>query len=122
MNMMTQPEVKFIIEFPRGDSYQKGILLKRNGVPIEDTFDEVYFTVKKKHQDYDVCFQKRMSTGGIVSDGNGHYTIFIQPEDSNQLDFGDYDCDIELKRADYKRTFYGKLKLTKEVTHYYNEG
>lgn len=111
----------FLIEFPRGDSYQKGILLKRDGLPVSETFDDVYFTVKKNHTDYDFVLQKRMSTGGIIYDGDGHYTIFIDPEDTNELPFGDYECDIEVRRSGYKRTFFGKFKMAKEVTHYYNE-
>lgn len=111
-----------IIEFARGDSYQRGFILKRNSQPVVEDFDDVYFTVKKRHTDRDFVLQKRMTTGGIVNDGNGHYTLFIQPEDTNGLSFGDYDFDIEVKDGDYKRTFYGVLKLTKEVTHQYNEG
>lgn len=109
------------IEFARGDSYQKGLLLKRGGEPVTDTFEDVYFTVKKSYSEHEFILQKRMSTGGIVYDGNGHYTMFIEPDDTNGLSFGDYDCDFEFRASGYKRTFYGKLKLTKEVTHYYNE-
>lgn len=114
-------EVRIKIEMARGDTLQKGFILKRNGDPVDDVFDDVYFTVKKYHTDHDYVLQKRMSNGGIVNDGNGHYTIFIDPEDTNELSFGDYDCDIEFKREGYKRTFYGKFKLAKEVTHAYNE-
>lgn len=109
------------IEFARGDSYQKGFILKRSGQPVTEVFDDIYFTVKKFCTDHDYLFQKRMSTGGIVDDGDGHYTLFIEPEDTNELSFGDYDCDIEVKRTGYKRTFQGKLTLTKETTHIYNE-
>ena len=109
------------IEFARGDSYQKGLLLKRNGEPVTDTFEDIYFTVKKNYNEHDYIFQKRLSTGGIVYDGEGHYTMNIEPEDTNGLSFGDYDCDFEFRTEGYKRTFYGKLKLTKEVTHFYNE-
>ena len=112
------------IEFARGDSYDRGFIIRdqTTGEPITDTFDEVYFTVKKYHTDAEFLFQKRMTTGGISSDGGGHYTLFIDPVDTNGLAFGDYDCDIELRSGEnYKRTFYGTLKLTKEVTHQNNE-
>ena len=112
------------IEFARGDSFEKGFLLKNKstGQPITETYDEIYFTVKRNHAESDFVFQKRMTTGGIQSDGDGHYTLFILPEDTNGLTFGDYDCDIELRKApSYKRTFYGRLKLAREVTHYNNE-
>lgn len=112
-----------MIEFARGDSYEKGFVLKNKSThePITETWDEVYFTVKKNHNDTEFQFQKRMTDGGIVNDGNGHYTLFIRPEDTNDMAFGDYECDIELKKEHYKRTFYGHLKLTKEVTHAINE-
>ena len=111
-----------IIEFARGDSYERGFILKdKSGQPITTVWDEIYFTVKKNYIDYNFRFQKKLSTGGIVSDGNGHYTLFILPEDTNDLPFGDYACDIELKKDDYKRTFVGTLRLNKEVTHSCNE-
>ena len=112
------------LEFARGDSYDKGIIFKDkdSGRVISTEFDEVYFTVKKSAGEHDYLFQKKKSEGGIVYDGEGHYTLHIDPEDTNQLMFGDYDCDIEVKNNDgYKKTFYGTLKLTKEVTHQYNE-
>lgn len=112
------------IEFARGDSYERGFVLKdkSTGHVITDTFDEIYFTVKKVWTDSEYCFQKRLTTGGIVADGNGHYSLYIQPEDTNQMGFGEYDFDFEFKKnSGYKRTFYGKLKLSKEVTHQNNE-
>ena len=113
------------IEFARGDSYERGFLLKNKatGQPITDVFDDIFFTVKKYATDADYKFQKRMSTGGIVSDGDGHYTVYIAPEDTDQLSFGDYVCDFELMKdgGSYKRTFIGTLKLTQEVTYSGNE-
>jgi hypothetical protein len=114
-------DVKFRIEMARGDSLEKGFVLMIGGEPSTDVFDDVFFTVKKYHTDHDFILQKRMSTGSIIDDTNGHYTLFIEPEDTNELQFGEYDADIEFKREGYKRTFYGKFKLAKEVTHYYNE-
>ena len=111
----------FQIEFARGDSFQKGVVLKIGSEPVTDTFEDVYFTVKKYHTDHDFVLQKRMTTGAITYDGDGHYTLYIDPEDTNELAFGDYDCDFEFRREGYKRTFYGKFKLAKEVTHVYNE-
>jgi len=113
-----------LLRFSRGDSYERGFVLKDKATQqvITDTFDEVYFTVKRNWRDADYQFQKRMTTGGITSDGDGHYTLYIQPEDTNNLAFGDYDCDFEFKRNDgYKKTFPGRLTLDKEVTYQGNE-
>lgn len=113
------------LEFARGDSYERGFLLKdkASGAPVLDTFQEIYFTVKKYSTDPEYKFQKRLSTGGIVHDGDGHYTLYINPADTNDLPFGEYDCDIEFVKddGDYKKTFFGTLKLTKEVTYSENE-
>lgn len=109
------------IEFARGDTYQKGFLLKRNGATVTDQFTNIYFTVKSNFEEADYVFQKKMSTDGIVDDGNGHYTLYVEPSDTNGLAFGEYDFDLEFVADGYKKTFYGKLILTPEVTHAGNE-
>ena len=96
------------IEFARGDSYQRGFIVKRNDQTVAQVFDHVYFTVKKFYADHDYLFQKTLDNEGIVYDGNGHYTLTIDPEDTDGLAFGEYDFDIELKDDNgYKRTFSG---------------
>lgn len=110
-----------IIEFARGDTYQKGFLLKQNDQVVTDTFSEIYFTVKQNYEETDYVFQKKMSTGGIADNGSGHYTLYIEPSDTNGLSFGEYDFDFEFVATGYKKTFAGVLKLTKEVTHQANE-
>lgn len=114
----------FKIEFARGDSYEKGFILEDSaGQPIAEAFDEVYFTVKKSFSDKEYKLQKRQSTGGIVNDGNGHYTLHFAPEDTDRFAFASYDCDIEFRNGEsFKRTFTGTLTLTKESTHRANEG
>lgn len=112
-----------LLKFARGDSYEKGFVLRNKSTkqPILTEFNEVYFTVKNHYDDDEYCFQKRMSDGNIVYDGQGHYTLFIYPEDTDGMAIGKYDCDIEFVKEYYKRTFAGELELTKEVTHVSNE-
>jgi hypothetical protein len=44
------------------------------------------------------------------------------PEDTNNLDFGEYMFDIELViEGQMKKTFTGRLRLTEESTHATNE-
>jgi hypothetical protein len=115
----------FTIMFARGDSYEKGFKLQqKSGTPILTVFDEVFFTVKKDFKDRNYVFQKRMSDGGIVNDGNGHFTLSILPNDTNGLSFGEYDCDLEfvVGENEFKRTYEGKLTLLPETTHQNNEG
>lgn len=110
------------IEFARGDSYEKGFILKRKaGDPIVEAWDEVYFTVKRSYTDPEYRLQKRLTAGGIVDDGDGHFTILFMPQDTDGMSFGTYDCDIEFVKDTYKRTFPLTLKLTKEVTYVSNE-
>lgn len=110
-----------VIEFARGDTYQKGFLLQRNGETITESFDEIYFTVKENYEETAFLFQKKLTTSGIVYDGDGHYTLNVEPSDTNGLAFGEYDFDFEFVKEGYKKTFAGVLKLTKEVTHASNE-
>ena len=94
----------------------------KSTIPYTDPLDEIYFTVKKSHTDKEYKFQKRLTTMGILSLGNGEYQITIDPEDTDGLLFGTYEFDIELVReGDLKRTYCGELNLTREVTHRSNE-
>ena len=112
------------IEFNRGDSYERGFILKNKatGATITTAWDEIYFTVKKYNTDTEFLIQKRLTSGGIVDDGNGHYTLFIEPADTDGMPFGAYVCDIEVVEGDYyKKTFPGSFILNPEVTHVSNE-
>ena len=117
--------VQFRIAYARGDSFEKDFLLKNktSGELVTDEFTEVYFSVKKYSSDQEYLFQKRLTTGGIYTNWDGRFTVYIDPEDTDNLPFGEYDCDIEFvdETENYKRTFYGKLELTKEVTYASNE-
>lgn len=110
------------IEFSRDDSYERGFQLKRNGEPDTTVFDEIYLTVKKRAFERNAMIQKRLTDGGIVSDGDGHYTVFFRPEDTDGLDFGEYVYDIEVRKDDFCRTLcVGKFIMGSEVTHRCNE-
>ena len=112
------------IRMARGDLESRQFLLKN---PSGETFttepDEIYLTVKKTADDRDFIFQKRLSTGGIAKVVTGKYQFTIMPEDTNNMNYGDYAFDIEIvKNGLIKKTFCGRFILDKEVTHYYNEG
>lgn len=111
------------ISFARGDSFIKGFQLRDNTTqaPITQEFDEIYFTMKRNYIKNDFVLQKTLSDGGIVADGEGHYTLTILPDDTASLPFGEYDCDIELDRGDFVKTFFGTITLTKEATHATNK-
>lgn len=111
------------ISFIRGDSFEKGFNLIDSSThePILTQFDDIYFTVKRASTDRRFLLQKKLSDGGIQSDGNGHYTIYIEPNDTDGMAFGEYVFDIEIKSSDFVKTFFGELELLQEVTHCYNE-
>ena len=108
------------IEFPRGDTYEKGFILKRGDTQITDQPDEVYFTVKNNYEEKNSLIQKTITNGGIVFN-NGHYTLKINPDDTDGRKYGDYVFDFEFIFSGAKTTFCGKLKLTNEVTFAGNE-
>ena len=106
----------------RGDIHSLSFHFILNGERYSDTPDDIYFTVKKNYNNRVPIFQKRLSDGTIEYDGNGTYRIQIEPEDTQSLQFGEYDFDIEIvSLPSIKKTFNGKLILEKESTHYYNE-
>jgi len=112
-----------IIDMARGDRETR--VFHVNGpdkTPFEDTFDNIYMTVKKFANDKNYKFQKRLSDGGIIKVDEGTYEFTILPEDTDGLEFGDYDFDIEFViDGELKKTFCGVLHLSKEVTHRHNE-
>jgi hypothetical protein len=115
------------IAMPRGDiRYVRFLINNPNGTGADVDFSEIYFTVKKKFSDRLFCFQKRLSTGGIVKLDTCDYQIKIEPSDTNMMYVGDFVFDIQL---DYtydgievlKETFVGDFVLKPEVTYPENE-
>ena len=111
------------IRMARGDLETRSFTLKNKDKTVWSTEpDEIYFTVKKTAEDHDFLFQKRVSDGTIVKLETGKYQFTIEPEDTDNFEYGTYEFDIEVvKNNSVKKTFCGKLVVTKEVTHHYNE-
>ena len=121
---MENPKMPIMIEMPRGDIHpvRFGLYWKNHDEIESEPFDSIYFTVKKNFTYHQYKFQKSLANGSIISIGDGSYQFMIMPEDTNGLDFGTYDFDIQVSRGlALKQTFYGKLKLTAESTHHCNE-
>lgn len=111
------------IVMPRGDLWPVAFTAYNQDEtdPI-NTFDEIYFTVKKRFTDRLFLFQKRLSKGEIFLNSNNNYQFSILPKDTDRLPFGEYVFDIELVRGDeFKQTFTGRLILTEEATYAENE-
>lgn len=111
------------LEFPRGDNQNLVIdLVDKTGNKIVLGNDEMmYMTVKKNSRDKEYLFQKRLGDG-IEKREDGKYVISIFPEDTNNLDYGSYGYDIELKLGSVVKTLgIYTLTLTEEYTHAGNE-
>ena len=108
---------------PRGDIYPVRFTIYESETEITTIdFTQIYMSCKKSVKDTDVLFQKSLSSGTIVKLGDGNYQFRIEPEDTNNLQFGEYVFDIELiYENDIKQTIYGTLRLSEEVTTAKNE-
>lgn len=110
------------IEMPRGDIRRVSFeVTGPDGQPIDFEFQEIYVTFKQTFKNQNYLFQKRLTTGDIRND-SGVYEFTIQPEDTNNLIFGDYVFDIEFIAQNLKETHTGTLTLTPEATYQQNEG
>lgn len=106
-----------IITMPRGDL--RGVnfnVYDASGAEVEKEFTQVTFTVKTSPNSRKIIVQKKLTDGTIKRNGNT-YSLAIQPEDTDYLEYGTYYYDVELIRGDVLRqTFVGKLVLTEEIT------
>ena len=108
------------MEITRGDSKGLYFQRKRDGQPILQEAENIYFTVKVNNNTEEAVFQKTIAD--MTFDEDGYYHFTINPEDTNGLNYGDYVYDIEVKIADYTKTIsQGTLSITKETTFPANE-
>ena len=108
---------------PRGDIYPVSFTVYASETEVSDIdFTQIYMSCKKKVEDRNVLFQKTLTGGTITKLDTGIYQFRIEPEDTNNLKFGDYVFDIELiYENEIKQTLYGTLRLSEEVTTAENE-
>ena len=93
-----------------------------DGTPIIP-LDGAYFTVKRDFYSPAPLFQKRLSDGTIAKLSEGEYGFYIEAADTDNLEYGDYVCDIEIvsELRHIKKTLTGTLTITEEVTFAGNE-
>ena len=114
-------------EFKRGDSYQLNKFrimdMEKNLIELTEA-EQLYFTVKTDSNNSNVLIQKKINSGIELGD-DGYYHIMMEPSDTNNLDYGTYVYDIELKSINpkiYVKTIIdGTITLTDEVTWKENE-
>lgn len=96
-----------------------------DGTVITETPTDVFFTVKESFDDDGFVIQKKLSDGSITIDQNYEYHFTILPDDTNELEFGDYVYDVEVIRneagTDKQTISKGSFNLETEVTYAINE-
>lgn len=102
----------------RGDYKNISFVRKdMNGVVIEEIPEKVYFTVKSDVYSDKVLIQKTLEDG-ITVDDDFVYHIELTASDTDDLQFGEYVYDIEIKNGDKPKTIKkGTLTIDGEVTH-----
>lgn len=111
------------IIMPRGDLRNVVFVVENvDGTTSDIEFTEIYMTVKRSFEDRWFIFQKKLSDNTITHDSDG-YHFTIEPDDTNDLDFGSYVFDLEFIADDtLKQTVTGTLLVTAEATTVWNEG
>lgn len=66
------------------------------GNAITSKPQELIFSVKESFDAEDYIFQKKMTTGDITTQGNGEWQISIIPNDTINIPFGKYVCDVKV--------------------------
>lgn len=109
------------MKFTRGDTYAfKFRRIDTNNNPIQDKPIFLWFTVKANHNTDEIVIQKTLED--MTFDDNFYYHCVIYPEDTINLNYGDYVYDIQVQIDKYVKTIAkGELSLTKEVTFTYNK-
>ena len=113
------------IIMPRGDLYPVRFKIYEDDIDVTHIdLSQIYMTCKRNNKEQEPLFQKSLTSGTILKVGDGDYQFNIEPEDTNNLQFGDYTFDIELINEGeprIKQTITGILKLTEETTWAVNE-
>lgn len=105
-----------MIKFTRGDTYKFKFQRKdANNEPILVRAEKIWFTVKKNNKTSEKLIQKTLND--IVFDNEGFYHVTIEHEDTKNLKYKKYVCDIQVGNAGVVTTiFKDTIILDKEVT------
>lgn len=105
MSMIFYPATKQII-ITRGDSGSKeGIFFVRGEAYEMREGDRIDFGVKRNYTDRECLIQKTFTTNPFI--------LALDPEDTKNLDFGDYVWDMQFVAANgYTETFVKKKTFT----------
>lgn len=107
------------MKITRGDYDDTNAFVRKDrfGNVITSIPEKVYFTVKDSTTSNTVLIQKTLNNG-ITVDENYVYHIEFNASDTDNLMFGEYVYDIEIKNGDKPKTIQkGILEIESEVTH-----
>lgn len=83
---------------------------------LEDDLNSCYFSCKKTISDDEYTFQKSLEDG-ITKVEQGKYKVRIAPEDTHDLEIGNYIYDLQIGiSADIYTIMLGPLTIEKEIT------
>ncbi len=101
---------KYNIKMFRGNTFYKIIKTKYEG-----NIDKIFFTARNEDDAAKIC---KSLNKGITKIGNKNvYNLTLLPDDTNDLEIGVYEYDIEIHINDFVDTiFFGNLTLLKEQT------
>ena len=100
------------INMARGDSCSFGLEFEGLGQDLETAF----LTVKKNALDEEPLFQKSLGQG-ISKSENYKYVLRIAPEDTAELDAGQYPFDVQIStNGDVFTIMLGVIILSQDVT------
>lgn len=104
-----------MIEIIRGDTCPFSFKRRdKNNDVITEPADKLYFTIKQSYQTDEVLIQKTIDD---MSFDDGTYRFVIEPEDTNDMEYGIYVFDIEVITDEYKQTIArGQIRISEEVT------
>lgn len=114
------------IKITRGDTGKFSFVRKdKNGNVILSQPQAIYFSVKTNGYAKQPLIQKTLEDMEFDSE-TGKYIFYINPEDTNELSYGKYEYDIEVKDTidsiSYTKTIsLGCFEINKEITFVSNE-
>lgn len=111
-----------MVEFIRGDTQPlKTRITYKNGENVEiDDIDVIVLTCRKGIEKEDTELFKKTKEDFTFLDDYYHFTI--EPEDTQDLEYGKYCCDIEVTlKNNYRKTLFFEYIITGETTFHAEE-
>lgn len=105
------------LEFVRGDSFEFGIPIEYDDkTPVKESeIDTLIFTCRKTNDKTSPILIEKEKEKFKFEDNT--YWLTIEPEDTETLDYGVYNFDVEVTLTDgYRKTFKSNFELTYECT------